>query len=203
MIFGMKTRISQALQALQAALLACSLYWLAAPAAHAAAFDANALMLLLGSHTPGKATFVETKTLAMLKKPVVSEGELRYEPPGKLTMVTKTPKAESMVVDGDTLTRQFDGKTGRIKLDEYPEVAGMIEGIRGSLGGNRLLLEQHYHLDVSGNSGTWRMRLTPKDSRVRGFIKHIDIAGQSHNIRTIDILQADGDSSRMAITPQP
>ncbi len=200
MIFGMKIRTSKTLQAL---LLAYSLGWVAAPVAQAAAFDANALMLLLGSHTPGKATFVETKTLAMLKKPVVSEGELRYEPPGKLIMITKSPKAEFMVVDGDTLVRQADGKTGRIKLDEFPQVAGMIEGIRGSLGGNRLLLEQHYQLDVSGSSSAWRMRLTPKDSRVQDFIKYIDIAGQSSTIRSIDILQADGDSSHMAITPQP
>ena len=170
----------------------------------AAAWDANALMLLLGSHTPGRATFVETKTLALLKKPIVSEGELRYEPPGKLTMVTRTPKAESMVIDGDTLTRQAaDGRAGRIQLADYPEVAGIVEGIRGSLGGNRMLLEQYYSLQVSGSASDWRMRLTPKEARVGRFIQHIDVSGKAHTILAIDILQADGDSSHMAITPQP
>ncbi|MEG1279610.1 MAG: LolA-related protein [Comamonas sp.] len=196
----MKSLISKAIPA---ALLAISLSCAVAAPAQTAAFDANALMLLLSSHPPGKATFVETKTLAMLKKPIVSEGELRYDPPGKLTMITRTPKAESMVIDGDTLVRQADGKTGRIKLDDYPEVAGMIEGIRGSLGGNRMLLEQHYHLEVSGSSSEWRMRLTPKDSRVSRFIKQLDVSGLGSTIRAIDILQADGDSSHMAITPQP
>ena len=200
MIFGMKTRAKLALHAV---LLACSLCWLAAPTAQAAAFDANALMLLLGSHTPGKATFVETKTLAMLKKPVVSEGELRYEPPGKLTMVTRTPKAESTTVDGEWLTRQADGKTMRIKLDEYPEIAGMIEGIRGSLGGNRMLLEQYYSPEVTGSASQWRLRLTPKTSQLSRAITHIDVSGQNHVIRTIDVQQADGDSSHMVITAQP
>ena len=196
----MKHRTKAAIQALALALCLGA----AAPhAALAADFDANALMLLLSKHPSGKATFVETKTLALLKKPIVSEGELRYEPPGKLTMTTRTPKAESMFIDGDTLTRQADGRTGRIKLDEYPEVAGMIEGIRGSLGGNRMLLEQYYHLDVSGSPAEWRMRLTPKESQVGRFIKHIDVSGKSNTIRAIDILQADGDSSHMAITPQP
>ena len=170
----------------------------------AAAWDANALMLLLGSHTPGRATFVEIKTLALLKAPLVSEGTLRYEPPGKLTMVTRTPKAESMVIDGDTLTRQAaDGRAGRIQLADYPEVAGIVEGIRGSLGGNRMLLEQYYSLQVSGSASDWRMRLTPKESRVGRFIQHIDVSGKAHTILAIDILQADGDSSHMAITPLP
>ena len=176
----------------------------AAQPVRAAAWDANALMLLLGSHTPGRATFVETKTLALLKAPLVSEGTLRYEPPGKLTMVTRTPKAESMVIDGDTLTRQAaDGRAGRIQLADYPEVAGIVEGIRGSLGGNRMLLEQYYSLQVSGSASDWRMRLTPKESRVGRFIQHIDVSGKAHTILAIDILQADGDSSHMAITPLP
>ena len=166
-------------------------------------FNTNTLMLMLGEHPPGKARFVETKTLAMLKKPVISEGELRYEPPGKLTMITSTPKAESTVIDGQWLTRQADGKTMRLKLDDYPEVAGMIEGIRGSLGGNRMLLEQYYTPEVSGHPGQWRMRLTPKDSRVKKNISYIDIAGQYHNVRSVDIQQADGDSSHMVITAQP
>ena len=79
----MKTPIEQALRA---ALLAVSLGWIGAQPALAQAFNTNALMLTLSAHPPGKATFVETKTLALLKKPIVSEGELRYEPPGKLTM---------------------------------------------------------------------------------------------------------------------
>ena len=196
----MKTPIEQALRA---ALLAVSLGWIGAQPALAQAFNTNALMLTLSAHPPGKATFVETKTLALLKKPIVSEGELRYEPPGKLTMVTRTPKAESTTVDGEWLTRQADGKTMRIKLDEYPEIAGMIEGIRGSLGGNRMLLEQYYHLNVTGSAADWRMRLVPKASQVGRFIKHIDVAGKGNAIGQIDILQADGDSSSMVITPQP
>ena len=196
----MKTPIEQTLRA---TLLAVSLGWISAQPALAQSFNTNALMLTLSAHPPGKATFVETKTLALLKKPIVSEGELRYEPPGKLTMVTRTPKAESTTVDGEWLTRQADGKTMRIKLDEYPEIAGMIEGIRGSLGGNRMLLEQYYSLQVSGSASDWRMRLTPKESRVGRFIQHIDVSGKAHTILAIDILQADGDSSHMAITPLP
>ena len=184
-------------------LLAVGMGITSLPAVHAADFDANALMLLLGTHPSGKATFVETKTLAVLKNPIVSQGDLLYEPSGKLTMTTRTPKAESMFIDGDTLIRKADGKTARIKLNEYPELAGMIEGIRGSLGGNRMLLEQYYHLNVTGSAADWRMRLVPKASQVGRFIKHIDVAGKGNAIGLIDILQADGDSSSMVITPQP
>ena len=196
----MKTPIEQALRA---ALLAITLGAFGATAALAQTFSTNTLMLLLSEHPPGKATFVETKTLAMLKKPIVSEGELRYELPGKLTMMTRAPKHESTVVDGQWLTRQSDGKTVRLKLDDYPEIAGMIEGIRGSLGGNRMLLEQYYSPEVTGSASQWRMRLLPKDSRVSRNISHIDISGQHHVIRYIHVQQTDGDSSHMVITPQP
>lgn len=169
----------------------------------AAELDTNGLMLLLNSHTPGKATFTETKHLAMLKNPIVSKGELLYEPPGKLTMITHSPQAEVMVVDQDTLTRQSHGKTVRIALDDYPEVAGIVKGIRGSLGGNRMVLDQYYHIKVSGSAALWQMQLTPKQSQVSRMIARLTISGSGPLIQAIDISQADGDSSHMSIKPVP
>ncbi|ARU05061.1 hypothetical protein CCO03_10495 [Comamonas serinivorans] len=166
-------------------------------------FNANALMLLLAKHPSGDATFVETKHLALLAQPLVSKGTLNYAPPDKLAIRTTEPKPEAIVVDGDWLSRTADGKTRRIQLSAQPEATGIIEGIRGSLSGNRTALDQNFELSVSGSANQWRMGLVPKDSRVRKLITRIAIEGRQNAITRITTEQADGDRSVMDITPKP
>ena len=70
-----------------------------------AAWDLQQLMDSLAQNKSGRATFVETKRIAMLDKPVESSGELLFTAPDRLEKRTLKPKPESMIVDGDALLR--------------------------------------------------------------------------------------------------
>ena len=155
------------------------------------AFGANALMLLL------------TKHLALLAKPLVSRGTLNFSPPDKLAIRTTDPKPEAVVVDGDWVSRTVDGKTRSIQLSAQPEAAGIIEGIRGALSGNRTALDTHYQLSVSGQANQWQMSLVPRDSRVRKLVQRIVMEGKQNLITRITTEMADGDRSVMDVTPKP
>lgn len=189
-----------------AALTAASYAYSQTPASTSPAqtgFGANALMLLLAKHPAGEATFVETKHLALLAQPLVSRGTLAYTPPDKLTIRTTDPKPEAVVVDGDWIARTADGKTRRIQLSAQPEAAGIVEGIRGSLSGNRTALDQNYLLTVTGTAPQWRMQLVPRDSRVAKLVRRIVVEGKQNAITRITTEQADGDRAVMDITPKP
>lgn len=166
-------------------------------------FGANALMLLLATHPSGEARFVETKHMALLSQPLVSKGTLNFTPPDKLAIRTLEPKPEALVVDGDWIARTADGKTRRIQISAQPEAAGIVEGIRGSLSGNRTALDNNFVLAVSGAASQWRMALTPKDGRIRKLIERIVVEGRQNTITRITTEQADGDRSVMDITPKP
>ncbi|PVY70624.1 outer membrane lipoprotein carrier protein LolA [Cupriavidus alkaliphilus] len=175
----------------------------AAPAATAAtvAFGVDQLMSTLAQRKSGRVLFTETKYLALLDKPVQSSGELRFTAPDHLEKRTLSPKAENLVLDGDMLTIERDGKRYTMPLQNYPEIAAFIESIRATLAGNRDALERYYKLGVEGRASRWTLTLTPADSRMAAAVSQVRIDGRQDALEQIEIRQADGDRSVMKIRP--
>lgn len=161
------------------------------------------LMQSLASVHSGHANFVEKKSIAILEKPVESSGELFYSAPDRLEKRTLKPKAESMLLDGDKLTVEQRGKKHVLSLQNYPEVAAFIDSIRGTLAGDRKALERTYQLSIEGDEQNWSLLLLPIEARMKKVVEKISIAGSGNLVSTIDIKQADGDSSLMTITRLP
>lgn len=171
-----------------------------------AAWDLQQLMDSLAQHKSGRATFVETKHIAMLDKPVESSGELVFVAPDRLEKRTLRPKPESMIVNGDALTLERGSQKRQMQLQAYPEVAAFIDSIRGTLAGDRKALERSYRLSLDGSADGWNLQLVPMDEKMKAVVQRIRIAGVRDQVKSIEITQADGDSSLMVIekstTPQ-
>jgi outer membrane lipoprotein-sorting protein len=168
------------------------------PAAFAA-WDLQQLMETLAQNKSGRATFVDTKRIALLDKPVESSGELLYTAPDRLEKRTLKPKPESMIVNGDELFIERGRQKHKLQLQAYPELAAFIDSIRGTLAGDRKALERNYQLSLEGTAERWTLQLLPLDEKMQAVIKGIRIAGARDQVRSIEITQADGDSSLMAI----
>lgn len=178
---------------------------LLASAAHAGKSDSEswnveALMQLLSQHPSGTVQFTETKTLSVLDQTVVSSGELVYRAPDRLEKHTRQPKPESMVIEGNTLTLQSDGRQRQMRLPQYPELLAFVEALRGTLVGNQALLQQHYALSLSGKPAQWQLKLTPLDQRALRWVKHIVVSGAANRVTAVETQHADGDTSLIAIT---
>ncbi|MCO4863197.1 outer membrane lipoprotein carrier protein LolA [Cupriavidus sp. WGlv3] len=175
----------------------------AAPAAPpaTAAFGVDQLMSTLAQRKSGRVLFTETKYLALLDKPVQSSGELRFTAPDHLEKRTLSPKAENLVLHGDMLTVERDGKRYTLPLQNYPEIAAFIESIRATLAGNRDALERYYKLGVEGRASRWTLTLTPADSRMAAAVSQVRIEGRQDVLDQVEIRQADGDRSVMKIRP--
>ncbi|MDP3821736.1 MAG: LolA-related protein [Burkholderiales bacterium] len=169
----------------------------AAPAL--AAWDLQQLMDSLAQNKSGRATFVETKRLAVLSKPIESSGELLYTAPDKLEKRTLKPRPESMVVDGDALTVERGSQKYQLQLQAYPEIAAFIESIRGTLAGDRKALERNYRLALGGSAEAWVLELLPLNEKMKAVVQRIRISGMRDQVGSIEISQADGDSSVMVI----
>lgn len=157
------------------------------------------LMNSLAEGREGHARFVERKSIAMLDGPIESSGELFYRAPDHLERRTLKPKVESMIVDGDTLVIDRDDQQYRLQLQEYPELAAFIDSIRGTLAGDRQMLESKYRLSLEGQVNDWTLQLLPIDEKMQAVIWRIRISGMQNTVRSIEITQADGDSSLMRI----
>lgn len=168
--------------------------------AQAAGWDVDQLMASLAKHRSGRATFVEKKYIAMLEEPVLSSGELNFTAPDHLEKRTLKPKAESMVIDGDVLQIERGRRKMTLQLQEYPELAGFIDSVRGTLTGDRKTLERLFKVQLEGEAEQWTLLLSPTLPKMASTIRQIRIGGSRDDVRSIEILQADGDRSVTTIT---
>jgi outer membrane lipoprotein-sorting protein len=178
-------------------LLCCAC---AALPVQAAPWNIDRLMQTLAQTRVAHASFVERKSIAMLEQPVESSGELFYTAPNRLEKRTLQPRPESMQLEGDTLWIMQGGKKHVLQLQRYPEIAAFIASIRGTLAGDRAALERNYSLSLSGDAQHWTLVLQPTADRIKQVLARIRISGQRNQLRSIEIHQADGDSSLMTIT---
>ena len=165
----------------------------------AAQLTVDELMGALANNTHGAATFTEMKYLSILDEPVESSGELLFVPPDRLEKHTLKPRIEALVLKGEVLTVEGPLQNHGLSLKDYPEVGGMIEGIRATLAGDRRALERLYRLGLEGGSDRWTLVLTPLDTRLNRLIDRIRMEGTGGELRKVEIWQADGDHSVMSI----
>ena len=159
------------------------------------------LMHSLAQKKQGKAHFVEKKYIAILDKPLESSGELSFEAPNRLEKRTLKPRPETMLLDGDKLTvTLYEKQPLYLRLQDRPEVAALVESIRGTLSGDQATLEKNYTLEFSGAQSKWLLTLTPVPKALAKVVRQIHIGGTDANIKTIAFDQADGDRVEMTIS---
>ena len=167
--------------------------------AYAAELDIDQLMQGLAKTRTGHAAFTEKKYIALLDRPVESSGELFYSAPDRLEKRTLKPKPETMILDSGTLVIERGRQKHSLQLQDYPELAAVIDSIRGTLAGDRKALERSYRLSLEGSVERWTLQLLPADEKMQAVIKHIRIKGAGYAVGSIEINRADGDRSLMLI----
>jgi hypothetical protein len=165
----------------------------------AADSDLDRLMSALAQRKHGHVTFVETKYIALLDRPVESSGELLYDAPDRLEKRTLKPKPESLVLEGGTVSAQRGRHHYVLDLKQYPQVIPFIESIRATLAGDRAALEQVFKVDFTGGFDHWALGLVPRDPKLARTVKEIHIEGEQDRIHSVEIREADGDRSLLTI----
>lgn len=159
------------------------------------------LMHLMAQKKSGKASFVEKKFIGFLDKPLESSGELSFDAPDRLEKRTLKPRPEVMLLDGDKLTLTLHEKRPlNLRLQDHPEVAALVDSIRGTLSGDQAALEKNYAVDFTGVRGKWQLTLTPVQKTVAKVVRQVHIGGADTNIKTITFDQVDGDRFEMTIS---
>lgn len=161
------------------------------------------LMTLLAQRRHAEVEFEQTQYLAALRHPLHSRGIMIYDAPSHLEQRTLEPHPQSMVLDQQQLTVQTGSRQRVLQLDEYPQVAVLIEGIRATLAGDRAALEQSFALAPHGDLDHWQLELRPRATQSPALVDEIRIAGEHDAILRVEVQQADGDHSLMTLRPRP
>ena len=186
-------------------LLVCLALLTFAGAAPAAKEDWNLERLLAGFALTreARASFIERKQVSVLDRALVSSGELHFSAPDRLEKRTLRPRPELLRVEGDQLSIERGERNLNLDLRSYPEVAAFVESIRGTLAGDRGVLERFYRLRLEGNADAWALTLTPRAAGMAALVESVRIAGRHAIISVIEIRQANGDSTLMSVQRLP
>jgi outer membrane lipoprotein carrier protein LolA len=157
------------------------------------------VMQLLAKRTHGHVAFTEVHTLAMLKQPLNSSGELIYDAPDRLQKRTLEPRPESLQLDHGELTLERGHRKRVVALKDYPQVIPFVESIRATLAGDRPSLERYFNLHFAGTPAGWTLELQPRDPQVSATVQQVRIEGAQGAIRSVRIRQSDGDESLLTI----
>src|SRR5690348_14180338 len=96
------------------------------------------LMFSMAQVKTASGRFEERKTLQMLHEPLVASGTLLYVAPDQVQKITLLPRREGFTISGDRLTieGESDDQSRSLSLSDYPEIAGIVEGVRATLAGD-------------------------------------------------------------------
>jgi len=162
------------------------------------------VMARLAAAPQRRAAFIEDKRVAALEQPLHSAGTLAYSRPDHLEKTTTAPAPERLVVDGARLTVTAGNNSPHVvDLGGQPAALALIDTIRGILSGDLALLRRSYDVTGGGSMSAWRLLLRPRDPALARLVREVHIEGAGADVRSIDTVQANGDTDRLTITPLP
>lgn len=169
--------------------------------APAAAWGITQLMQTLSQVKSASGQFTERKTMRMLSEPLVTSGTLLYLAPDQVQKITVLPQRETVAVRGDTVTIEGgqEERSRTLSLSDYPEIGGIVEGIRATLSGDLPTLRRFYAVELDGSASNWRLVLQPTAPKLQKFVRQIRIAGSGNKVHSVETEDGDGDLSQMSI----
>jgi hypothetical protein len=162
------------------------------------------LMASLGTIREGSAHFVERKTQHVTTLVLQSSGTLRYQAPDRLDKQTLLPRPGLLRIDGEHLTIAVaDAAPSQVSLQDAPELAALVAGVRATMAGDLATLDRFYTLSLTGTATDWQLMLEPKQSQARALVAFIRISGSRTALQRVQTQERDGDETDMIITSDP
>jgi len=139
--------------------------------------------------------FVQSKTMAMLAEPSVSEGRMYFASPDRLHWEYATPYAFALVVNGERIVKVTDGKAEVLDGNSGRMYQGITSMIMGSASGKKLFDTTAFDIVFYDDGTCWKAEMTPKRRDMKRMFSqlvfHFDKKTQV--IDHVEFLGANGD----------
>jgi outer membrane lipoprotein carrier protein len=144
------------------------------------------------------ARYREEKRIALLKRPLVSEGQVYFAAPDLLLQRVEKPEAATVLLEGHAL-RVADASGARsIDLQSSPLLRHFVLTFVYVLAGDHHALAQLYDLRFSRSGPlAWRLELTPKQPDLGRFVKRAILEGQDGRVVSMTLDDASGDTTTL------
>lgn len=140
------------------------------------------------------AKFREEKQIALLLKPLISEGTVHFDRAKGLARHTLTPSKKTVLLQNGSLVVWDGTKTETIPLSSQPSLRAFAEAFTMFLAADRQGLEKAFKLDFSGDpQATWKLKLAPLSPQLKKMVTELEVTGQGIVLTLLRVTEASGD----------
>lgn len=141
--------------------------------------------------------FVQSKTMAMLTEPSVSEGKMYFSSPDRLRWEYLTPYPFALVVNGEKIVKVTDGKSEVLDGNSGRMYQGITNMIIGSASGKKLFDTSTFDVVLYDDGVCWKAEMTPKRRDMKRMFSqlvfHFD--KKSQVIDHVEFVEPSGDKT--------
>ena len=143
--------------------------------------------------------FVQSKTMAILAEPSVSEGRMYFASPDRLRWEYISPYPFALVVNGERIVKVTDGKAEVLEGNSGRMYQGIVSMIMGSASGKNLFDTSTFDVILYDDNPFWKAEMTPKRRDMKRMfsqlvfhfdkktqvIDHVEFIGSSGDVTLI------------------
>ena len=143
--------------------------------------------------------FVQSKTMAMLTEPSVSEGKMYFSSPDRLRWEYLTPYPFALVVNGERIVKVTDGKAEVLDGNAGRMYQGIVSMIMGSASGKKLFDTSAFDVMLYDDGAFWKAEMTPKRRDMKRMFSQLVFHFDKKNqvIDHVEFIEPKGDKTEI------
>lgn len=141
-----------------------------------------------------RSRFRQVKTLKLLSRPLVSEGQMVFDRSRGLCWLTRTPVASKLVVTSQRIVQGSGDHSDSITAQTNPVAFGFAQTFFQVLTGDLQALQQQFKVFFQQREAQWQIGLVPKDAELRNVLQAIVLSG-ADDLDTVTITDHAGDDT--------
>jgi outer membrane lipoprotein-sorting protein len=153
----------------------------------------EALMAGMAETSGVWARFVERKQVALLSEPIETRGTLVFVPPDRLRRSTAEPSRSELVIAGDRFAFHDEAGSDAVDLSASPLARQFVENFIVLFNGDLAKLRESYEAEFTAQGAKWSLALRPRRRPLSDLIERITLVGTGPLLRSMEMLEKDGD----------
>ncbi len=147
--------------------------------------------------------FVQEKKLAVLNKPLITEGELTVNGNDAVHWQIQQPYQIRYDIEGDRIRETDAQGTRDIATGNNPLAAALNEAMAATFSGQWSAQEQIASVSALGIMGDWQLQIVPRNSELQKLVRSIVVHGSENHMQDVFIAESNGDSTHIRLQPLP
>jgi len=171
----------------------------------------DAVLSGLTHNTQQHFLFVQEKKLAILEKPLITEGELLLDNSGNkqqtVTWDIQKPYVLRYVLTADSICESDAQGERTVLMSQNPIAAALTQAMTATFSGQwkedalSKNSETLANITATGTLAAWQLHITPNAEVLKPLITSIDVKGADKTITAVSIAEANGDSTVIHLQP--